>query len=159
MAILPTAAKSSLRLELFCAFFSRVVDEENMVRVLDSFTPSERTQLCRRLGYSKLFNPFAPGGFYDLDLAVFEERQVAKMLIKLSTAGHGEWSDLNFCFKERGSSGWKTKSDISQWMSEQAKTLPHEGHLRGRFVATKNKNNTEQSDALLVEMARELGWR
>ena len=81
------------------------------------------------------------------------------MLLQLSAAGYGEWSDLVFCHEKEDGDGWTSKSDVSEWTCEQAKPLPGAGHLRGRFLAPKVVGKEAGDDALPAELARELGWR
>lgn len=88
----------SYRVELIVQLFNRVLDQHNFeVRaffftffsvslhcghifkqiVLATLTPREIACLHCRIGYLKLFNPCKPDGWYQLDLSIWEERQVS----------------------------------------------------------------------------------
>ena len=104
------------------------------------------------LGYSKLFNPQAPQGLYDLDLAMFEERQIALMLVQLYNKGCGEWKDLMFSYVD-SEENWKTATSLPHWTCAEEE-LPRVGHIRGRFI------KLEADDGgLAKKMTKTLGWR
>ena len=47
-------------------------------------TQEVKSQLYRRFGILNMFSPKEPNGCYTLDLSIFEEKTVAKMLVELA---------------------------------------------------------------------------
>lgn len=73
--------------EVYISGIARVHDFRNydFIKHRVKFPESIR-DIYKRFGILNLFNPFRPNGSYRLDLAIYEERIVCKMLLELAKA-------------------------------------------------------------------------
>jgi hypothetical protein len=71
--------------EVYIAGIARVVDYKNydFIKHRVKF-PEAIREIYKRFGILNLFNPFRPNGSYRLDLSLYEERVVCKMLFELA---------------------------------------------------------------------------
>jgi hypothetical protein len=87
----------SYLVELIVMLFPRIVDIYNFEVIMKQLTPYDAAALYCRLGYLQLFNPMKPEGFWELTFSRYEERQVLKILIGLSTVEPGDnWPYKSF---------------------------------------------------------------
>ncbi|CAM9116440.1 unnamed protein product [Pylaiella littoralis] len=78
------------RVQALVTVFSRIVDVDNFGEVvLNAVRDEEKRELEHRLGILNVQNPIRPDGPYVLDLKVWEEREWAKILIKLAVEEPG----------------------------------------------------------------------
>lgn len=71
--------------EIYLSGIARVYDYRNYDFIKHRVKFPEAIQsLYKRFGIINLFNPFRPNGSYRLDLSIFEERIVSKILIELA---------------------------------------------------------------------------
>ena len=87
---LKTEVFGTYRVDLVVSLFERLVDPYNFELVLRVLEPAEVGCIYCRLGWLSLYNPMKPEGGYSLNMAVFEERIVAKTLVVLATDEPGD---------------------------------------------------------------------
>lgn len=68
--------------DLVVVLFAKVVDLHNFDLVLNVLTEFEISCVYCRLGWLNVWNPCKPEGSWELDLTRFEERVVAKCLVR-----------------------------------------------------------------------------
>ena len=70
---------------MYIAGIARVVDYKNYDFIKHRIKfPEAIVEIYKRFGILNLFNPFRPNGSYRLNLALYEERTVCKMLFELA---------------------------------------------------------------------------
>ena len=74
-----TTYYGSYRSELVVNLFPRIVDIHNMEMILRHLEPFEVGCIICRLGRLVLFNPMKPEGGGELNLGLYEDRQVRNM--------------------------------------------------------------------------------
>ncbi len=85
------------RVELLVKLFPRILDVYNIEIIYTVLNPEEVVMLIARIGYLNLINPLKIDGYFSLSLSVWEERQLAKMLIYLAEEEPGRnWADASF---------------------------------------------------------------
>ncbi|KAJ1445896.1 hypothetical protein M885DRAFT_625757 [Pelagophyceae sp. CCMP2097] len=122
-------AGGAARVALLCALFSRVIDLEALHAVVDALAPEEQLEAAHRLGCLNLFNAVAVDRAYILSLQIFDERQMATLLVKLAVLEPGEnWVDERFRRKE--SMPW-----VPGWQlpAEWEESVIHYGLLEARY--------------------------
>ncbi|RHY32033.1 hypothetical protein DYB32_002938 [Aphanomyces invadans] len=72
------------RLDVVLIFFDRITDVYNFQQVFPLLTDDEIAQLLYRVGWLHVWSPLVPDIYYELDLAIYEQREVAKMLVQLA---------------------------------------------------------------------------
>ncbi|KAL4171911.1 hypothetical protein KRP22_007087 [Phytophthora ramorum] len=103
----PTAFASS-RCDLVCTIFDRVTDLHNFSGVLSALNDEEAAQALYRLGMLNVLTPLWPDNYYELALARYEEREVAKALVRLAIDEPGEnWQKETF--------GWSRDEKVPGW--------------------------------------------
>ena len=83
--------------EVFISGVSRVCDTRNydFIKHRVKFPEAIRA-IYRRFGILNLFNPFRPNGSYRLDLSIYEEKIVCKMLLELARVeGYAQMSNVS----------------------------------------------------------------
>ena len=118
---------------LVVALFGRLVDVHNFELVMKELSPFDAACVMCRIGFLNIFNPCKPEGTVELNLARYEERQIAKMLIYLSIVEPGNNMPQPF-FK------WKRDLDptpgfeiTAPWATEDG--LPVKGNLGITFYS------------------------
>lgn len=102
------AAFESTRVELACLLFDRLADLHNVGGLLSALSDAEAAQCLYRLGWLNLWTPLLPDNYYELNLALYEEREVAKALVRLAIDEPGEnWQGESF--------GWSRDELIPGW--------------------------------------------
>ena len=78
--------------------FSRVLDLKNFrALLLKYFSAENYVDVMNRLGWLNAANPFEVDGYYQLDLAVSEQREIARFLVDLAVQEPGEnWQDETY---------------------------------------------------------------
>ncbi|EEY70342.1 uncharacterized protein PITG_05736 [Phytophthora infestans T30-4] len=103
----PVAFATS-RCDLVCTVFDRITDLHNFSGVLSALTDDEAAQALYRLGMLNVLTPLWPDNYYELALGRYEEREVAKMLVRLAIDEPGEnWQNETF--------GWSRDEKIPGW--------------------------------------------
>ncbi|TYZ63503.1 hypothetical protein PybrP1_010315 [[Pythium] brassicae (nom. inval.)] len=102
------AAFEGARVELACLLFDRLADLHNAGGLLAALGDAEAAQCLFRLGWLNLWTPLLPDNYYELSLALYEEREVAKALVRLAIDEPGEnWQGETF--------GWSRDELIPGW--------------------------------------------
>ena len=70
----------SYRSEIVVLLFERLVDVQNFELVLRELEPVEIATVTARIGWLNFYNPMKPEGTVETNLAIYEERVIAKML-------------------------------------------------------------------------------
>ena len=78
------------RVDLVVSLFSKIVDVHNFDVIFRELEPYEQGCLYCRLGWLNLFNPTRPERSYELNMALWEERMVAKALLTLAIIEEGD---------------------------------------------------------------------
>lgn len=123
----------SYRVELAVSLFSRVKDIQNFDIVLAHLNATEAACATGRLGMLTLFNPMKPENCYELDMAYFEQRQIAKMLIHFAVVEPGvNWFNQKYAVDRAviNIPGWELSL---MWNSKEH--LPEKGILACRYYA------------------------
>jgi hypothetical protein len=79
----------SYRVELVINLFSKIKDIQNIDLVMSYLNATEAACVIGRLGFLTLFNPMKPENSYELDLGLWEQRQIAKMLMHYAVVEPG----------------------------------------------------------------------
>jgi Ran GTPase-activating protein (RanGAP) involved in mRNA processing and transport len=117
-----------LRVQALLLLFNRIVDVENInEKIVEGipFSVMEKREINHRIGNLNLFNPMFPDHEYWLDLRYREQREVAKILIKLAVEEPGQnWVNESFCRTKTAdpTPGWELPK---HWAEED------DGHLGG----------------------------
>ncbi|POM64571.1 Hypothetical protein PHPALM_19877 [Phytophthora palmivora] len=107
LKVWPVAFAAS-RCDLVCTIFDRVTDLHNFSSVLSTLTDDEAAQTLYRLGMLNVLTPLYPDNYYELALARYEEREIAKALVRLAIDEPGEnWQNETF--------GWSRDEKIPGW--------------------------------------------
>lgn len=115
------------RVELIVSLFSRLKDVHNFEVVIAQLTTEEHAMVLARIGILNIFNPMKPEGGYSLDLSLWEERQVGKMLIHFACVEPGAnwfYQEYTFDRKQLGIPGWELPVT---WLAEDG--MPSKGLL------------------------------
>ncbi|KAF0693865.1 Aste57867_15207 [Aphanomyces stellatus] len=82
------------RVEAARVLFARLVDVGNFCDIFDCLARDEQLDLVKMIGWLNIFNPDKPDRFYELDLSVLEDYNMAKILIRLAVLEEGDnWLD------------------------------------------------------------------
>ena len=76
---------SKWKTEVYCNGIGRIYDYRNYDFIKHRIKfPDAIREIYKRFGILNLFNPFRPNGSYRLDLGIYEERNVCKILLELA---------------------------------------------------------------------------
>ena len=83
--------------EVFISGVARVCDSRNFDFIKHRVKfPDAIRAIYKRFGILNLFNPYRPNGSYRLDLSIFEEKIVCKMLMELAkTEGYAQMTNVS----------------------------------------------------------------
>ncbi|RHY23150.1 hypothetical protein DYB25_011322, partial [Aphanomyces astaci] len=82
------------RVEAARVLFARLIDVGNFCEIFDLLDREDQSELVKSLGWLNIFNPEKPDRFYELDLSVLEDYNMAKILIRLAVIEEGDnWLD------------------------------------------------------------------
>ncbi|KAF0728468.1 hypothetical protein AaE_009443 [Aphanomyces astaci] len=114
------------RLDVILIFFDRITDVYNFQQVLPLLTDDEVAQLLYRVGWLHVWSPLVPDLYYELDLSMYEQREVAKILVQLALNEPGEnWQNETY--------GWNRGDPIPGWQLNQSwlgeGNFPEKGYL------------------------------
>lgn len=131
----------SYRSEIVALLFERIVDTHNFDLVLRVLEPYEVAAVIARIGWLNIFNPMKPEGCIELNLAIYEERAIVKMLNTLATIEPGNnWPLKQFKWKygEDPMPGWELKQS---WMEDlpNGAGLPERGYLALQYYSGDGK--------------------
>ena len=145
----------TIKVEVLINVFNNISDPANINTVLQWLSPFERAALCFRIGILNLWSSVHPDGFYTLNLAKREDKQLLKILLTLSASGsQDEFTDVDF--RPDGSNPEDAESasrDIAKsWRSER--NIPEKGTLSFCFTSDSNATRVyrQQPDSLHSEM-------
>ena len=84
--------------ELYITGVSRIVDFKNFDFIKHKVkSPETIRDIYKRFGILNLFNPQRPNGSYRLDLNIFEEKLVCKILFELAKSeGYNQFTNVIF---------------------------------------------------------------
>lgn len=86
--LMPAAKEGKVEAAVLC--FQKVLDLGNFRQVvLERVAPDVMVSIFNRLGWLNVVNPYNPDGFYVLDLAEWDQRRVAQMLVDLAVKEPG----------------------------------------------------------------------
>ncbi|OQR98298.1 hypothetical protein ACHHYP_08760 [Achlya hypogyna] len=125
-------AFQATRIDAVVLLFDRLLDLHNFYQIEAVLTEDEVAQCLHRLGWLNVWTPLIPEMYYELDMAIYEERQVTKYLIDLALAEPGEnWVGETFGWSlDTTIPGWKLNA---QWTNEA--TMPRKGILRLEYYS------------------------
>ncbi|ETK90001.1 hypothetical protein F441_06252 [Phytophthora nicotianae CJ01A1] len=101
--------------------FSRLIDIHNFFRIYDAMSRAEQQVCSHILGWLNIMNPMSPERFYALNLSIYDEREMTKVLVDLAIGEPGEnWLNQSFSLVqgEPGIPGWKLPT---RWEKEDNK--------------------------------------
>lgn len=120
--------------ECFIAGIARIYDIRNFDFIKKRWKyPEVSKEVYNRFGIYNLFNPFKCTGSYRLDLSVFEERTVCKILLELARAE-------GYKFMTNCSLNMKPLDEINK---EFADKLPDQGIFEGTYVTPEENADHE----------------
>ncbi|ETV91184.1 hypothetical protein, variant [Aphanomyces invadans] len=116
--------------------FDRIVDLVHFSQLFTAMTDSEVAQVVFRVGWLNLWSPLVPELYYELDLAIYEQREVTKMLVQLAMDEPGEnWQGATF--------GWDRESPMPGWVLNMSwlapGNFPQKGYLRVEYYSGADK--------------------
>lgn len=123
----------SYRVEVAVALFYRMKDIQNFDIVLYHLNASEAACVIGRLGLLTTFNPMKPENCYELDMALYEQRQIAKMLMHYAVVEPGiNWFNQKYSVDRNNINipGWELPV---MWNAKE--NLPEKGILCCRYYA------------------------
>ncbi|CAM9323480.1 unnamed protein product [Ectocarpus fasciculatus] len=109
--------EGQIRAEVVTTFYHKVLDTGNMCLLVDALRPDEEREVLARRGYLNVVNPVFADRYYHLNLAVWDEREMAKILVRLAITEPGEnWLDETYTRSpEIGALyGWELPLDWTQ---------------------------------------------
>ncbi|KAF1317899.1 Leucine-rich repeat-containing protein, partial [Globisporangium splendens] len=96
LSVWPVAFESA-RVDLVCLLFDRVADLHNFNGIMSALHEPEAAQCFYRFGWLNIWTPLIPDNYYELNLSLYEEREVAKALVRLAIDEPGEnWQRETF---------------------------------------------------------------
>lgn len=136
-----TQSFGSYRVEVIVLLFERLTDRHNFDLVLRLLKPEEVACVIARIGWLNFYCPLKPEGCIDLNLAIYEERLIAKMMNTLATVEPGDnWPRKQFRWKhtEDPMPGWELKMT---WMEDlpNGAGLPERGYMGVQYYAGEGK--------------------
>ncbi|OQS04567.1 hypothetical protein THRCLA_03203 [Thraustotheca clavata] len=116
----------SARVEVILLLIDRVVDLYNTTQIFSILSEREIAELIFRYGWLNLWSPLVPDIYYELDMSIYEQREVAKMLVHLALNEPGEnWHNETY--------GWSRGDPIPGWQLNQSwlgeNAFPEKGYL------------------------------
>jgi hypothetical protein len=72
-----------------CILFSRIIDLENFYIILDFVTHEMKMEIIHRLGYLNVCSTLQPYGYYEIDFASRDHREMAKIIFQLQDKEKG----------------------------------------------------------------------
>eukprot|EP00752_Nemacystus_decipiens_P009587 g8565.t2 len=76
--------EGQIRAEVVIAFYHKVTDIDHMCLLIDALRPDEEREIFARRGHLNCINPVFADRYYRLDLSIWDEREMAKMLVRLA---------------------------------------------------------------------------
>ncbi|EQC34531.1 hypothetical protein SDRG_07859 [Saprolegnia diclina VS20] len=121
----PRAFKAA-RVDVILLLIDRIVDLYSVPQLFALLTERELAELIFRYGWLNLWSPLVPDIYYELDMAIYEQREVAKMLVALALAEPGDnWLNETY--------GWSRGDPIPGWQLNQSwlgeNAFPEKGYL------------------------------
>ena len=99
--------------------FSRILDLENFSDIYDKLPFDSQQKLAHVLGILNIINPQKPDRYYEINLALKEERDLCKILVALAVEEPGEnWIDEEYSWAkgEPPVPGWELPAS---WAKEE----------------------------------------
>jgi len=130
MDVLP--ADDASRAELAMVLWAHIRDRHNAFNLLLGAPPGQHAAFYKRLGWLHMFNIFAPqvglvGGSWNFNLAVFEQRQVAWILLHLATLNDGKIVRPQYSKADKPKK--LSEEVVAEWGREGMAELPTQGTL------------------------------
>ncbi|KAF0719346.1 Aste57867_1106 [Aphanomyces stellatus] len=122
----------STRVDAALILFDRILDLYNYSQIFASLTDAEVGQVIYRLGWLNLWSPLMPEMYYELDLTIYEQREVTKILVQLAMDEPGEnWQGATF--------GWDRDAPMPGWVLNMSwltpGNFPQKGYLRVEYYS------------------------
>ncbi|OQR85469.1 hypothetical protein ACHHYP_11797 [Achlya hypogyna] len=114
------------RIDIALLLIDRVVDLYNVPQIFAILSEREIAELIFRYGWLNIWTPLVPDIYYELDMAIYEQREVAQMLVHLALNEPGEnWQNETY--------GWSRGDPIPGWQLNQSwlgeHSFPEKGYL------------------------------
>jgi len=125
--------------EVYIGGITRTVDYKNydFIKHRVKF-PDAIRDIYRRFGILNLFNPFRPNGSYRLDLGLYEERTVCKILLELAKAeGYAQMTNVQLNGK-----------GVEHVNKDFIDKLPESGVFEGTYICQQENVKAEIRAAL-----------
>lgn len=123
----------SYRVEIVISLFWRIKDIQNFDIILSFLNASEAACVIGRLGLLTIFNPMKPENCYELDMAIYEQRQMVKMLMHYAVVEPGvNWFNQKYSVDRNNVNipGWELPL---MWNLKE--NLPEKGILCCKYYA------------------------
>ena len=150
-----------LRVQAFLILFNRIVDVENInERIVEGipFSVLEKREVNHRVGNLNLFNPMFPDHEYWLDLRYREQREVAKILIKLAVEEPGQnW--VNEYFKRTKTADPTPGWELPKHWAEEDTPSGTGGVWRSGVLYTQYSSDPDTGCAPIWSLRKELKKR
>ncbi|KAG3064712.1 hypothetical protein PC121_g11579 [Phytophthora cactorum] len=133
--------------------FSRLIDIHNFYGIFDAMSRAEQQVCSHILGWLNIMNPMAPERFYALNLSVYDEREMTKVLVDLAIGEPGEnWLNQSFTLVqgEPGIPGWKLPT---RWEKDDNK---EGGVNRAGFLELEYYSGQDRGCAPVVSLRKTL---
>ncbi|OQR86100.1 hypothetical protein ACHHYP_10970 [Achlya hypogyna] len=105
------------RVDAALMLFDRTLDLYNYIQIIWTLSDKEIAQLIHRLGWLNFWSPLYPDIYYELDLTIYEHREVSKVLVQLALDEPGEnWQGASF--------GWSRDNPIPGWVLNMSWLTP-----------------------------------
>ncbi|KAG9399729.1 NLR, CARD domain-containing protein 3 [Aphanomyces cochlioides] len=126
----------STRVDAALMLFDRILDLYNFTQIFAALDDEQCAQVIYRLGWLNLWSPLNPELYYELDLTIYEQREVTKVLVQLALDEPGEnWQNATF--------GWDRDSPMPGWVLNMSwltpGNFPVKGYLRLEYYSGADK--------------------
>ncbi|CAK4725240.1 unnamed protein product [Aphanomyces euteiches] len=142
----------STRVDAALMLFDRILDLYNFTQIFAALDDEQCAQVIYRLGWLNLWSPLNPELYYELDLTIYEQREVTKVLVELALDEPGtslayemraerltslgeNWQNAIF--------GWDRDSPMPGWVLNMSwltpGNFPVKGYLRLEYYSGADK--------------------
>ncbi len=164
-----------LRVQVMQKLFGRLADLERFHTVLEEFETDVEEAAIKALGWLAVFNPSFPDRYFNLNLGMYEDRQMAQMLVYLAIKEDGEnWQDEQYWrwnirearVDDESFAGWELPlgwTEENEDPSQTTKGIPFKGRIALQYYSGADKGcapNWEARAALQERcLVGDLGWK
>ena len=107
---------------------------------MEAFETAVEDGIIHAIGWLAIFNPSFPDRFFKLDLSIYEDRQMAQMLLYLAVAEDGEnWQDEHWRFRlgeleKEPFAGWELPLSWTEEMKTHPRLIQRVFHLQDVYA-------------------------